>query len=77
MRALLDFIRRAAGARAKSPLRLIAARPLQHGAALYVADVDDRRLVFATSTHAVTLLAAYASPRAHCGGTFIARRLKE
>jgi hypothetical protein len=66
VRALLDVIRRAAGARAQSPLRLIVARPLQHGAALYVADVDDRRLVFATTAHAVTLLAAYTSPRAHC-----------
>lgn len=47
--------------RTRTPLEIIAWRPLHGGAALYVADIDGRRLVFAAAPNAVCLLASYAS----------------
>ena len=44
---------------AAMPLKIVAARPLHGGAAIYVADIDGRRLVFAAAANALCLLAAY------------------
>jgi hypothetical protein len=49
-------------ARTVTPLRLVACRPLHGGASMYVADVDQRRLVFVTAPHVACLLAAYPIP---------------
>ena len=45
--------------RPRTPIELLAFRPLHGGAALYVADVDERRFVFVTGTNAACLLATY------------------
>ena len=45
----------------RTPLKIVAWRPLHAGAALYVADIDGRRLVFATAPNAVGLLLSYRS----------------
>jgi len=54
-----DTIRRWIRERASSPLRIVAARQLNRGAALFVAEIDGKRLVFATTECGVGLLASY------------------
>jgi hypothetical protein len=49
---------------AATPLRIVATRPLHGGAAVYVADIDGRRLVFAAHASAACLLASYDLPSA-------------
>jgi len=44
---------------AAGTLRLVGATPLFGGGAVHVADIDGRRIVFASSPHALCLLAAY------------------
>lgn len=63
MRKFLEALRRAFLPHVVSPLKIVAARQLHHRAALYVVDIDGRRLVFALAAHAVGLLASYKAPR--------------
>jgi len=58
----LDAVRRWIRERASSPLRIVAARQLNRGAAIFVADIDGKRLVFATTEGAIGLLASYPAP---------------
>ena len=50
-------------ARAAAPLHIVACRPLYGGGALYVADVDGRRLVFVAGQRTACLLTQYEAPR--------------
>ena len=62
-RQLLKLLRdRIAAKSARAALRIVAGKPLAGGAAVYVADIDGRRLVFAVSPHAIRLLASYQVP---------------
>lgn len=75
LRGALSAARRTITARAVTPLQVIACRPLYGGGALYVADVDGRRLVFVAGQRTACLLAQYdAPPRPE--GTSLASRLK-
>lgn len=62
---LMRGVRSWVAARAVTPLRLVACRPLHGGASMYVADVDQHRLVFVTAPHVACLLAAYPIPHQH------------
>lgn len=53
---------------ASAPLRIVAARPLHGGTAVYVADIDGRRLVFAVGGSGICLLASYQTMAAHDSG---------
>ncbi len=57
---LADALRQRFVSRARLPLEIVACRPLQAGVALYVADVDRTRFVFAVAPGALTLFASYA-----------------
>ena len=56
-----DALRQRFAPRGRLPLEIVACRPLQAGVALYVADVDGKRFVFAVAPGALTLFASYAS----------------
>ncbi|MBC5823353.1 MAG: flagellar biosynthetic protein FliO [Candidatus Eremiobacteraeota bacterium] len=45
--------------RRKTPLKVVAAAALGAGATVHVIDIDGRRIVFASTQHAVGLLARY------------------
>ena len=42
---------------------VVGARPLSSGLAVYVIDVDGRRIVLAAGSHTTCVLAAYRAPR--------------
>jgi len=63
--------------RSTGPLRIIAARPLHRGAAIYAAEIDARRLVFAATDHSIALLAAYPAPRPSSAQESGAARVEE
>ena len=59
IRTIVAALRRALTRPGAIPLKVVACRPLHGGAAIYVADIDDRRIVFAAAPHAMCLLATY------------------
>jgi hypothetical protein len=67
VRRWTDALRRFFGRRAQPALRIVDVRPLHPGTALYVADIDERRIVFAATPHAVALLARYRHRAARTG----------
>ena len=66
MEAMLARLR----CRGPRAIDVVDQRPLFGGAVVHVIDVDGRRLVFAVSGAAISLLARYASPARdrHAGG---------
>jgi len=75
LRSALAAVRNFLAARAATPLHIVACRPLYGGGALYVADVDGRRLVFVAGQRTACLLTQYEAPHA-AEGTPEAARLK-
>lgn len=62
MRALFEFAARLLRPRRLQTLSIVGARLLGGGSAVYAADVDGRRIIFAVSPHAICHLASYPVP---------------